>query len=71
LDAADYITLKMHFGADGMPAPPVGGSGAAPEPGTLVILASAAAGSLARPGRRMNRARTREKAGGIDERSKR
>jgi len=41
VDAVDYITLKMHFGAGSMPAPP--GSGEAPEPGSLVILASAAA----------------------------
>ena len=71
VDAMDYITLKMHFGAGGMPAPPVGGSGEVPEPGALVILASAAAGGLARPGRRMNRARTRTKAWAINERSKR
>ncbi len=71
VDAADYITLKMHFGAGSMLAPPVSGSGAAPEPGSLMILASVAAGGLARPGRRMNRARTKEKAWSIHERSKR
>ena len=73
VDAMDFITLKRNFGAVGMSAPPVGvGVGvAAPEPGTLMILASAAAWALARPVRRMKRVRTREKAWIIDERSKR
>ena len=71
VDAVDFITLKRNFGAGGTPAPPVGAGGPAPEPGTLAILASAAAWALARPSRRINHARTKEKAWTIHERSKR
>jgi hypothetical protein len=75
VNAVDFITLKRNFGAGGTSAPPVGVGvgvgGAAPEPGTLMILASAAAWALARPGRRMNRRRTKEKAWKTYERSER
>jgi len=71
VNAVDFITLKRNFGVGGTPAPPVGGSAAAPEPGTLVILASAAAWALARTSRRRNHARTNEKAWAIHERSER